>query len=396
MSAQPRILHVADFSAPYPGAFIRQLRMLDEELVGAGARSCAFAFPQRAAGRPWLESLRADGYDVVLLPEPRARGSHASTAVIADSARALGATVIHTHFGTYDVAAVRAVRWLKRQAHDTGRGVPRLVWHYRTALEVPVWRRSILRRLKDWIRYSRAGREVDMAVAVTQALAEEAADRGLGSTVRAVVAGCDTDAFRPDALARGDVRRELGIEDDQLLVLHLGWHWHRKGGDLLAEAARQLRERGRDDLVFCSVDAPIASVEAPVVRLEPTDQIARLYQACDIFVSASRSEGFGNGLVEAMACARVAVAAVVEGQREVFTGVEGCVAVRPGDAAAIADGIMQLLGQRSSWDVLGAGNRARVCQRHSMRRWASDMVLAYAEVGIVFPGVPLDGQEMTA
>ena len=53
-----RVLHVSDFAAPYPGAFIRQLRMLAEELRGRGQGTMAFAFPARAEGRRWLDALR--------------------------------------------------------------------------------------------------------------------------------------------------------------------------------------------------------------------------------------------------------------------------------------------------------------------------------------------------
>lgn len=378
MGGDLRVLHIADFDAPYPGAFIGQLRMLDDELRARGARPTAFAFPVHAADREWCAELVRDGFDVYRLPRGRPRGDRAIAAAIEQIASDAGATVVHTHFGSYDMSTARAVRRLR------ARGARRLaqVWHYRTALECDVDQRVLGRRVKDYLKFVRAGAGVDCCVAVTEALAVEVAARGMGDRAQAVVAGTDTDTFRPiGSAARQHLRRKLGIADDEIFVLHMGWHWHRKGGDLLAAAARELEARGYGRLVFCSIGAPVDLLLAPVRLLVPTDQVHELHQASDVFVSASRSEGFGNGLVEALACERVAVAALVDGQREIFAGLEaGCVPVPPGDAIALADGIERLLRVREQWGALGATNRAHIVANNSMRRWARNMADIYAEL----------------
>lgn len=364
------MLHIADFAAPYPGAFITQLTMLDTELRRRGSGRCAFSFPPEAESAPWFAAMRAAGTWVqVLRTRPGSLGL-ASAREIGRAAAEVGASVLHTHFGTYDVSAVVAARRLRRQGHEC-----RVLWHYRTALEEDLWRRPLRRQAKDLVKYRGFGSRTDGAVAVTNALAAEAAVRGLGAKATAVPAGCDTDAFRPDAKVRRRARAALGLSAGDVLVLHLGWAWYRKGGDLLVEAARLLHDRGRDNLVFLSVGAP---QPAPPVRgLSFTDRIGDLHQAADIFVSASRSEGFGNGLVEAMAAGSVAVATSVTGQREVFPGTPGCIEVPPGDGAAIAAGIERLLGLRDRWPELGAANRQHVIAQHDMRSWARRMADFY-------------------
>jgi glycosyltransferase involved in cell wall biosynthesis len=111
-----------------------------------------------------------------------------------------------------------------------------------------------------------------------------------------------------------------------------------------------------------------------------SDKVHEYHQAADIFISASRSEGFGNGLVEAMACERVAIAAAAGGQLETFTGIDGVETIPVGDAAALARAIRDLVARRASWPALGATNRRHVVERHSMRRWARDMADAYADL----------------
>jgi glycosyltransferase involved in cell wall biosynthesis len=194
------------------------------------------------------------------------------------------------------------------------------------------------------------------------------------------VAGSDTERFRPDAENRRRVRESLGIPESSVVVLHLGWHWRRKGGDLLAAAASRLMERGHEDLVFLSLGAPASEVVAPVKSLAFTERVEEVHQAADIFVSASRSEGFGNGLVEGLASGCVAVATLVEGQREIFEGLAGCRSVPVEDPAAIADAVESLLGERERWPELGKGNRAHIVRHYELRDWARRMADLYEEL----------------
>jgi glycosyltransferase involved in cell wall biosynthesis len=253
------------------------------------------------------------------------------------------------------------------------------VWHYRTALETTIDERDARRRLKDRLKFERAGSDVDRFVAVTRALADEVAARGApADRVRGIVAGCDTDTFRRDRSTRERIRESLGIADDDVLVLHMGWSWHRKGGDLLAEAMRSLETLPGARIVACSIGAPEDAVLGAVRSLPITDRVHEYHQASDIFVSASRSEGFGNGLVEAMACERVAVAAAAEGQIETFAGLDGVVAIPVDDPDAITAAIRSLVARRQQWPTLGAASRRHVVERHSMRRWAREMADEYA------------------
>lgn len=371
-----RILHVSDFAAPYPGAFIRQLRMLADEVDRRALGTMAFAFPEAAQDKQWYLDLASSGLSVSAIPASTVLGSrtaiHAIRAIVAD----FDPDIVHTHFGTYDVAVARSIRHVSRTKRMRR---PRLLWHYRTALEEKLSDRSRARVLKDWLRYRVLGQGVTHSVSVTKALAGEVEARGMGRRSIAVVAGCDTETFAADPAQREVTRSELGLGQDEIMLLHLGWAWHRKGGDLLAKATMKLQAEGHPVTAF-SVGAPANEVESPVVGIQSTNDIARYHQAADIFISASRSEGFGNGLVEAMACERVAVAAAAAGQIETFSGLDGVETVVPGDADDLARGIRQMIAQREAWAQLGKANRVRVIERHSMRRWASEMADVYVDV----------------
>lgn len=373
-----RVLHVTDYASPYAGAFIRQLRMLDDELIGRGGGSSALCLTSDAHAQPWARDLEQEGWSLHVIPDGATRSQRRVGRAIVDVIDDVRPDVVHVHFGTFDLSARTALRMYRRRSRSCG---PRLVWHYRTALTSSVAARSPMRRWKDWLKYRVAGRDVDLFVGVTAALAREVAERGADpDRCRGIVAGCDTDVFRPDPAARARIRSELGLSDDDVLVLHMGWSWHRKGGDLLAAALQQLDGTLGARVVAVSIGAPQAEQSDLVRRVEFTPDVQEWHQASDIFISASRSEGFGNGLVEAMACERVAIASLAQGQVETFAGVAGVVACPIGDVDAIASAIARLVGDRASWSELGAVNRQHVLDHHSMRRWASDMADAYGEI----------------
>lgn len=367
-------LHVSDYSAPYAGSFIRQLRVLDDALRARGYEGCATAFPEGARACQWSADLEKAGLRVHFLPEPSPRWPWRAGAEIKSLIGTLECKVVHSHFGSYDVAALHAARTFRPVERR-----PCVIWHYRTALEESPSMRPSLRRGKDFVKYRCLGRRVDACVAVTRALREEARARGFRNPVRTVYGGCDSSRFMPDTGARARVRQQLGLAEHDIVVLHLGWHWYRKGGDLLVDAAGRLAGRKTPHLVFLTVGAPV-EVDGPVRVLPFTERIDELQQAADIFVSASRSEGFGNGLLEALACGSVAVATSVEGQRELFANLPGCIAVPAGDATALAQALEALLERKLYWGELGAQNRRHVVARYSLQAWSQSMVATYEEI----------------
>jgi glycosyltransferase involved in cell wall biosynthesis len=373
-----RVLHVTDYASAYEGAFIRQLRMLDDEIRARGGRASALCLTESAHARDWARTLEDDGWQLQRIPDGATRAQRRVARAIADAVLEMQPDVVHVHFGTYDLSTRAALRSLRRLL---GPAMPRLVWHYRTALDTSIADRSWRRLAKDRLKFARAGRDVDLFVAVTRALAQEVATRGApAERCRGIVAGCDTERFRRDESVRARMRESLGLAPEDVLLLHMGWSWHRKGGDLLAEAVRSLETGDGPRVVACSIGAPEDALLGPVRPLPISDSVHEYHQASDVFVSASRSEGFGNGLVEAMSCERVAVAAVAGGQVETFAGLDGVVPVPVGDVQALTSAIRDLLRRRASWPTLGQANRRHVLEHHSMRRWARDMADAYAEL----------------
>jgi glycosyltransferase involved in cell wall biosynthesis len=100
----------------------------------------------------------------------------------------------------------------------------------------------------------------------------------------------------------------------------------------------------------------------------------------DIFVLPSRSEGFSNAIVEAMAASLPVVATDVGGNAEAVTdGVSGFI-VPSEDPAALAAAIAQLLSDPSKAHEMGAAGKKLASEKFTTDAMMHQITLAYANL----------------
>ncbi len=102
--------------------------------------------------------------------------------------------------------------------------------------------------------------------------------------------------------------------------------------------------------------------------------------AANIFVLPSRSEGFSNAIVEAMAASLPVVATDVGGNAEaVQDGVSGFI-VPPEDPTALAAAIARLLSDPSRAKAMGAAGAQRVADKFTTEAMMKETVATYAKL----------------
>jgi glycosyltransferase involved in cell wall biosynthesis len=171
--------------------------------------------------------------------------------------------------------------------------------------------------------------------------------------------GIDLSRFDPDlhAGARAQVRRELGVSEDEVLVGLVGRLVAEKGYREVFEAARRLRgghpgvrfvvvgptDADKSDAIS-QADLEHASRDLGVVFLGMRSDVERLYAAMDLYVLASHREGFPRSAMEAAAMGLPVLATDVRGCRQVVdhgrTGL--LLPVAAPDALAAAIGALAL------------------------------------------------------
>ncbi|HUJ35336.1 MAG TPA: glycosyltransferase family 4 protein [Solirubrobacteraceae bacterium] len=367
------VLHCADYAGPYAGSFVPMLRSAAQEARRRGHET-GFVLSDVARGRTWLEELERVGE----IQFVHAGGSRTSdTGPLARRLAGVlrgqrGAVVLHTHFSTFDIPA--ALVGLRRR--DSA-----VLWHEHTPLADEPHT-----RLRNALRYRWVGRLADRILCVSPELHRDLRARGAPpGKLLDFPNAVDTQRFSPITDSeRAAARSALGLPPAARVVLHFGWTWHRKGGDLMLAAAERL---GSDpELTVLTVVGESATPDLanhleriPALRVvAPTSDIRRLYGAADVFLSCSRAEGMPFAVMEALACGLPVVGTALPIQRALLSDLPGACIVPEDDPAAITAAITAVLslgpGARAAHARLA---RARIDPAYALETWARRLVDLY-------------------
>jgi glycosyltransferase involved in cell wall biosynthesis len=205
-------------------------------------------------------------------------------------------------------------------------------------------------------------------VAVSSALRDELVRTGTPTGVITVIPnGIDHRQFTRMPERRDGIRRDLGLQADEIVIGAVGRLERQKRFDLLMEAVSMLRRRHSKLRLMIVGDGSLK--HALVARREALElgaacmflghrsDVPLLHHAFDLFVQASDGEGSPNVVLEAMALGTPVVVTDVGGTADIVTdGVHGLL-VPPGRVPALSDAIDRVLR-----DPLGAVARAQAAR----------------------------------
>lgn len=226
-------------------------------------------------------------------------------------------------------------------------------------------------------------RRVAYAIAVSRAVGESLRGIFAESKIAYVPNGIDLKRFA--VIARSGAR-------DRLLVGTVGHLAPIKGHEDFIRAASLIAAKRADvDFVIVGDDeSPTKDTQTQLERLirelglsqrvhlaGRVDETSRLLSDLDLFVSASRSEGFGLAIIEAMASGVPVVATRSAGAREIIEDGETGRLVPIGDAHALAEAILCLLDDREGRERLRQRALETVRQRFSLERMIEETERVY-------------------
>lgn len=242
------------------------------------------------------------------------------------------------------------------------------------------------------LTFSRASR----IIAVSQAVASQLrADKVIAAEkITVVLNGVDTRRF---ALAREQFNRQEFLKswtlpEQGLLVGTVGELTPLKGHqDFLRAAAEISKQIAGCNFIIAGIDhSPDGKNEAQIEkqideldlrkqvrRVEWLDDLAQLYCALDVFVSASHTESFGLAIVEAMASRTAVVATETEGAREIVRDGETGLLTQINNPNELAAAIQSLLTDEATRLRIAAAAQNDVAERFSLERMVDETEKIY-------------------
>jgi glycosyltransferase involved in cell wall biosynthesis len=289
------LIHLADYTGSYGGNFIASLVYLDKMLKLYNWRQ-VLVFSDIIKNKPWVQYLVNLKVPIYFLPKAsRIR----LTKDVYEIVNRENAQILHTHFSTFDFPA-----WAAKRLRRFNRHFCEVIWHVHS----PYPRKPfIANRLRDGIRFHIARNLYKIVVSEGGQL--NLLDRGLSLNKTLVIPnGIDLKRALQTTETKESMCHQFSLDND-LILLQLGWDPIGKGVDISLKAVENLVSHkikirlllvGTEKL-HKYVDSLYGSSPPAWLKILPvTEHIANYFQVADVFVSASRAEGFSYAVGEAM------------------------------------------------------------------------------------------------
>jgi len=287
---------------------------------------------------------------------------------------ALRPDLVHINDAVFLNRAAIAAAWLAR--------VP-AVCHVRSLGQLSGWDRLWARTLRGFVFISRW-------------VAQDQGAQGIPvSCGRVIYDGLDLASYA-DTPPRAAARLALGWPPQRPIVLSLGRLVPWKGQDLFLRALRQVADAmpevlgvvaGAPETYSLDFEPALRSL-ADELRLGDcvrfTGAVAdpkQVLAAADVLAHTSLSpEPFGLVMLEAMAVGRPVVTPAAGGGLEIIVHGETGLHYAPGDEQALAQALLQLLGDPSRAAQMGAAGRERVAAAFTLEQFVREMDRFYRDL----------------
>ena len=218
----------------------------------------------------------------------------------------------------------------------------------------------------------------------------------LKKRVLTILNGIELEKFQPSQTARQEIRKELQLDQAELVIGIVGQLTPRKGQlELVRAFAQVLTQIPRATLLI--VGAPLFNrdegyaallektarelgISERVVFTGPRSDVAAVMQALDLVVVNSTAEPFTLVALEAMACGTPILAAISGGIPELIDHGKNGWLVPQGDEQVLAAAIVHLGGQPAIRLSLAERGKRHMASQFSAERYLSELQAFYCTI----------------
>lgn len=349
-----RCAFISSYMGPYYGNYVASVIACEKKMQGKGWYS-VYVFPKDVEHYEWVEKLR-EVTDRLYFLEYRPF-SISNILALRKIFKKEKINLIHSRMCGWDFTARFAAPFTP------------IVWHMEMGVNLSVR----IKYIKNWIKFKilALGKVYHTAasVAATEAI------NSLKPAHRCVAI--------PNALDLSRLRPLSKPYDSEKAVKNLlvfAYNPNVKGLDVALDACEKLnREKTRFQLLVSAQKNTYTYLEERYPELPdwiqillPTDDIASVYEQCDIMMIPSRSEGFSYALTEALYTGLPAVCSEIPGNRWAKE-LKGTYYFESENPDALCEAIENCAKQgiREEEQLF---NRSVIEERYSMETWAEDVI----------------------
>ena len=211
--------------------------------------------------------------------------------------------------------------------------------------------------------------------------------------VHVIYNGVDVQKFKPNKDRTG-LRRELGLEEKQKIILFVGRLYQRKGLGTLFQSISKVVQNFKDAKFVISGEGFRQNKEkllklAEKLKIEnsvlfvgyfPDEKLPDLYAASDIFVLPALYENFPFAILEAQATGLPVISTKVGGIPELVTNKKNGLLVEPANSEQLTEEIMILLQNPKFAEELGKRARQLIEEKFAWPLIKNEVVDLYCKI----------------
>lgn len=208
--------------------------------------------------------------------------------------------IVHSHINTLSVFPLFAAKCV---------GVPVRIAHSHSTSNKKEWKKTLMKNaLKPFSKVFATDYFACTEHAGRWLFGDKEYDKG---NVYLLNNAIDLDKFKYDEKVRKRKRKELGIQDDTLVIGHIGRFVAQKNHTFLIDIFNELHKKNKKIILLLIGQGPLMNgikekvedlnLTKNVIFLGQRDDVNELYQVMDLFLFPSLYEGLGMVLIEAQA-----------------------------------------------------------------------------------------------
>ena len=208
--------------------------------------------------------------------------------------------IVHSNINTLSIFPLRAAKKA---------GVPIRIAHSHSTTNKKEWKKNLMKQaLRPFSKKYATDYFACSELAGRWLFGDKTFEQGKVTIINNAI---DLDKFKYDEKIRKEKRKELNINDDTLVVGHIGRFVAQKNHTFLIDIFNELHKKEKNSILLLIGQGPLMNeikqkVEAlgisdSVRFLGQRDDVSELYNAMDLFLFPSLYEGLGMVLIEAQA-----------------------------------------------------------------------------------------------
>ena len=348
------VLHFADYGSPYKGNFITSLETLEKELLKEN-HTMFYLFPKRTSQREWATKKKNTNF----LTGRFIKDRKIVQSIIDDN----NIDIIHIHFFSFKTLL------LFRTLNRKGKIIVHLHGMFPNYKGIKKYLLKILLKNINIVGCSEA---------VTKSFPFKNSVNTINSIRNAI--------YFPRLDEYEEIQEFKGSTEK---ILIFGYNYYIKGVDIALEGIRKAREKMENIECYVSISSNKRTFEKNVIKkygffpdwikiLPPRNDIATYYKNSDIFISASREEGFCYAIVEAAYTGCNIIASKIPAQEEL--NIDNIFWFKSEDTDELKDKILECINQKESSKEKMIAQKEKIRKEYDINNWTKSILKEYNEI----------------